>query len=286
MSEDQQLTVAELLARAQKDNPDAGKRRRRRRSLEEGGVSVAELTGSLKRVDARPPEPKHSSVPIDPPEEQAKDKASGAASAPREVGVEKVEVKRPEQSAAADSADAKKSAAADSAAPAESAEPSAPSADETAVLPKVGPGVSRPVKIAPEKSAAADSADSAAPAAPKKSAAADSAAPAAPKKSAAADSADLKQSAAADSADDADDTINPIMLVLLVFFGLILGVLGFLAFQWIWANAATAVAVIAGIVAVVAVIFGVKALRTGNDALTVTMAGIAAAVMAFGPALI
>lgn len=244
MSEDQQLTVAELLARAQKDNPDAGKRRRRRRSLEEGGVSVAELTGSLKRVDARPPEPKHSSVPIDPPEEQAKEKASGAASAPREVEVEKVEVKRPEQSAAADSA-----------APAESAESSAPSADETAVLPKVGPGVSRPVKIAPEKSAAADSADSATP-------------------------------EVTEVAEDADDSINPIMLVLLVFFGLILGVLGFLAFQWIWANAATAVAVIAGIVAVVAVIFGVKALRTGNDALTVTMAGIAAAVMAFGPALI
>ena len=255
MSEDQQLTVAELLARAQKDNPDAGKRRRRRRSLEEGGVSVAELTGSLKRVDARPPEPRHSSVPIDPPEEQAKDKASGAASAPREVEVEKVEVKRPEQSAAADSA-----------APAESAESSAPSADETAVLPKVGPGVSRPVKIAPEKSAAADSADL--------------------KQSAAADSADSATPEVTEVAEDADDSINPIMLVLLVFFGLILGVLGFLAFQWIWANAATAVAVIAGIVAVVAVIFGVKALRTGNDALTVTMAGIAAAVMAFGPALI
>lgn len=266
MSEDQQLTVAELLARAQKDNPDAGKRRRRRRSLEEGGVSVAELTGSLKRVDARPPEPKHSSVPIDPPEEQAKEKASGAASAPREVEVEKVEVKRPEQSAAADSAGTKKSAAADSAAPSESAESSAPSADETAVLPKVGPGVSRPVKIAPEKSAAADSADL--------------------KQSAAADSADSATPEVTEVAEDADDSINPIMLVLLVFFGLILGVLGFLAFQWIWANAATAVAVIAGIVAVVAVIFGVKALRTGNDALTVTMAGIAAAVMAFGPALI
>ena len=255
MSEDQQLTVAELLARAQKDNPDAGKRRRRRRSLEEGGVSVAELTGSLKRVDARPPEPKHSSVPIDPPEEQAKEKASGAASAPREVEVEKVEVKRPEQSAAADSA-----------APAESAESSAPSADETAVLPKVGSGVSRPVKVAPEKSAAADSADL--------------------KQSATADSADSATPEVTEVADDADDSINPIMLVLLVFFGLILGVLGFLAFQWIWANAAPAVSVIAGIVAVVAVIFGVKALRTGNDALTVTMAGIAAAVMAFGPALI
>lgn len=272
MSEDQQLTVAELLARAQKDNPDAGKRRRRRRSLEEGGVSVAELTGSLKRVDARPPEPKHSSVPIDPPEEQAKEKASGAASAPREVEVEKVEMKRPEQSAAADSA-----------APAESADSAAPSADETAVLPKVEPGVSRPVKTAPEKSAAADSADAAAPAVPKQSAAADSADL---KKSAAADSADSATPEVTEVAEDADDSINPFMLVLLVFFGLILGVLGFLAFQWIWANAATAVAVIAGIVAVVAVIFGVKALRTGNDALTVTMAGIAAAVMAFGPALI
>ena len=34
MSEERQLTVAELLARAQQDNPEAGKRRRRRRSLE------------------------------------------------------------------------------------------------------------------------------------------------------------------------------------------------------------------------------------------------------------
>ena len=38
--------------------------------------------------------------------------------------------------------------------------------------------------------------------------------------------------------------------------------------------------------AVLAVIFGVRAMRTGKDALTVTMAGIAAVVMAFGPALI
>lgn len=258
MSEDQQLTVAELLARAQKDNPEAGKRRRRRRSLEDGGVSVAELTGSLKRVDARPQESKHSSVPIDPPEEQAPAKeksksaaADSAASTPRKVEVEKVEVKRP----------------------AKVKDAPAPSAGDTAVLRKVeSGGVSRPVKVKPE-----------APAKPTEDAEVTGKIPVveeAPKQSAAADSTVPAE------AEDGDDSINPIMLVLLVFCGLILGVLGFLAFQWIWAHAATAVAIIAGIVAVVAVIFGVKALRTGNDALTVSMAAIAAAVMAFGPALI
>ena len=69
MSDDSQLTVAELLSRAQKENPGAEQpRRRRRRSLDEGGVSVAELTGSLRKVEARPVESKHSSVPIDPVE--------------------------------------------------------------------------------------------------------------------------------------------------------------------------------------------------------------------------
>ncbi|MBV7302110.1 hypothetical protein [Corynebacterium sp. TAE3-ERU2] len=64
---DQQLTVAELLARASKENGDQAprKRRRRRRSLEEGGVSVAELTGSIPKVDKTPEQPKHTSQPID-----------------------------------------------------------------------------------------------------------------------------------------------------------------------------------------------------------------------------
>lgn len=71
MSEDKQLTVAELLARAGSDNRDGGASRpRRRRSLEDGGVSVAELTGSLKKVEAQPVESKHSSVPIDAPAEE------------------------------------------------------------------------------------------------------------------------------------------------------------------------------------------------------------------------
>lgn len=85
MSDDKQLTVAELLARAGKENSDgqgtAGAqggsgarksggdsekpRRRRRRSMEDGGgVSVAELTGSFPKVTAKPKESKHGS-PID-----------------------------------------------------------------------------------------------------------------------------------------------------------------------------------------------------------------------------
>lgn len=86
MSDDKQLTVAELLARAGKEDSDAdgtsggrarsGKegsekpRRRRRRSMEDGGgVSVAELTGSFPKVTAKPKESKHGS-PIDEPDGQ------------------------------------------------------------------------------------------------------------------------------------------------------------------------------------------------------------------------
>ncbi len=55
MSEER-VTVAELMARRQAEGstPDAP-RRRRRRSLEEGGVSVQELTGSIPRVKAEGP---------------------------------------------------------------------------------------------------------------------------------------------------------------------------------------------------------------------------------------
>ena len=55
MSEEK-LTVAELLARRQKEGaPSEPPRLRRRRSLEEGGVSVQELTGSIPRVKAGEP---------------------------------------------------------------------------------------------------------------------------------------------------------------------------------------------------------------------------------------
>ncbi|MDY3128061.1 MAG: hypothetical protein SOW59_08080 [Corynebacterium sp.] len=70
MADEKQLTVAELLARNAKeraggaDNTDGTPRRRRRRSLEEGGISVAELTGSLPKVTEAPPQSRHSNVDI------------------------------------------------------------------------------------------------------------------------------------------------------------------------------------------------------------------------------
>lgn len=60
MADEKQLTVAELLARNAKEHAGAeseggSRRRRRRRSLEDGGVSVAELTGNLEKVTATGP---------------------------------------------------------------------------------------------------------------------------------------------------------------------------------------------------------------------------------------
>nr|WP_120490951.1 hypothetical protein [Corynebacterium lactis] len=55
MSEER-LTVAELMARRQQEGKTSDvPRRRRRRSLEEGGISVQELTGSIPRVNAEGP---------------------------------------------------------------------------------------------------------------------------------------------------------------------------------------------------------------------------------------
>lgn len=70
MADKNKLTVAELLARdkkarGEKDGKDDKRSRPHRRSLDEGGISVAELTGNLKKVEASPAEAKHTSVSID-----------------------------------------------------------------------------------------------------------------------------------------------------------------------------------------------------------------------------
>lgn len=71
---DKQLTVAELLARSGgSGNSSSTPRRRRRRSLEEGGISVAELTGNIPKVPSKPMESKHSNVPIDQENENRQD---------------------------------------------------------------------------------------------------------------------------------------------------------------------------------------------------------------------
>lgn len=279
---DKQLTVAELLARAEKENPSATRRPRRRRSLEDGGVSVAELTDSFKKVNVKPVEAKHSSVPIDAPAEPAK-------TVKQEKPAEKpAKQEKPEEAVA-------------------KAKPTQapPAEDDTHVIPVVREGAAKPAgkpaekpagKLAEkpvEKPAEKPAAQATAPAA----AAAAVAAPQSEEKPVEEVVVD-KQDAELDLFENdlpdedvrdievEDASINPILMVLLVGLGVLLGVLGFLAFKWLWAHVIPVVAVLLGIVAVVSVVFGVRAMRTGRDGLNMALAGIAAAVMAFGPALI
>lgn len=254
MSEDKQLTVAELLARAQKTNPDVGKRPRRRRSLEEGGVSVAELTGSFKAVDARPAEAKHSSVPLDAPAEPAPAKPEPAAEKP---AAEKPAAAKPAAEKPVDPPVAK--AAQDS-----------PSEDETTQI-RVVEDTKEPAQRTRTESAEKPAEEDALDLFDDEHA----------------EDVDVEKAEAAEVAEiDDDGAVNPIMLVLFVFIGVVLGVLGFMLFSWIWANLATALAAILGAAAVAGVVFGVRAMHTGRDGLTMTLAGVAALVMAFGPALL
>ncbi len=274
---DKQLTVAELLARAEKENPSATRRPRRRRSLEDGGVSVAELTDSFKKVNVKPVEAKHSSVPIDAPAEPAK-------TVKQEKPAEKpAKQEKPEEAVA-------------------KAKPTQapPAEDDTHVIPVVREGAAKPAgkpaEKPVEKPAEKPAAQATAPAAPAAAAAA-VAVPQSEEKPVEEVVVD-KQDAELDLFENdlpdedvrdievEDASINPILMVLLVGLGVLLGVLGFLAFKWLWAHVIPVVAVLLGIVAVVGVVFGVRAMRTGRDGLNMALAGIAAAVMAFGPALI
>lgn len=165
MAEDKQLTVAELLARSSKERERRGAseqgtdgteapRRRRRRSLDEGGISVAELTGSIKRVQSEPARSRHAETTTS---------AASAASATKKTSQPSA------SSTPAKSAPAK--SAATSAKPASAAKPTSevkaepekkadtPSTDDTTVISKVEADAQKSeAKPSASKSATADSA--------------------------------------------------------------------------------------------------------------------------------
>lgn len=257
MSEQKQLTVAEILARAQKENPELGTRRRRRRSLEDGGVSVAELTGSIKKVEAKPAESRHSSVPIDAPAEKPAEPAEPAApkNEPKaeQPEVKKAELKQPEPKRVERASE-----------------------DETAVIKKVSDAPTAP---APKAEAPKTEAPKPAPivdldAAPTK----------------VEELEELDEFEGAEDLEGAEDTeeagVNPITLVLMVFLGVVLGILGFMLFKWLWTSTPTAVAAILGVITVAGSVYAARAIGTGRDWLSVGLAGVAAVVIAFGPALL
>lgn len=330
---DKQLTVAELMARAQQDNPDAQPRRRRRRSLDEGGVSVAELTGSLKAVDARPAEVKHSSVPIDsdakpadpaqpaqPP--QPSQSAPSTQSAPKPAASKKIDVK-PEKAAPEDKTTTTTQA--------EKVAPAQPKPVEKPAKPAVkSPVPERPAQPTLQPKAEAASRDSFKAVAPQPSKTeqtgpisrvvslgdrpaadqsqqggtltkerGDVAKPAFREPEA--DSEVTQESPVvrdehmpeepvyrndAPAEVEVDNSVNPIMLVLLVFAGLVVGVLMFLGFQYLWSSLNPFLAGVLALAVTGGVVMLVRAMKTGRDALTMTLAALAGAVMTFGPALV
>ena len=338
---DKQLTVAELMARAQKENPEAQPRRRRRRSLDEGGISVAELTGSLKAVDARPAEVKHSSVPIDDEPEKSDMPKAPAQPKPAETA------KKPAVTPAKPAAAAKPTEAAEKPSAKPESEPEAkqstsvkvePAAAKPATpsVPKTGskPAPKSEAPVKPETPVQEEQKEQPKPQAEAPTRSSFKAVAPQPKKTeqtgpitrvvdfgdrpdrevkeerehvdkrAAAEPSDIEatqetpvvrdehlpeETVRADDVHEEyeeDNSVNPIMLVLLVFAGLVVGVLVFLGFQYLWTSlnpllvGALALAVTGGVVLLV------RAMKTGRDALTMTLAALAGAAMTFGPALV
>ena len=324
---DKQLTVAELLARAEKENPSGARRPRRRRSLEDGGVSVAELTDSFKKVEAKPAEVKHSSVPIDAPSDTPKKtptqapkpEPTPAAPKPEPKPVSKVApkpVQKAETKVAPKPADKPAQAESVKLRPAAKPAEQAPKPAEKPAAAPVSKPVSKPVdKPAPAPAAStttkvqpasddttvlrkveAEPEDEAKPEGKAEPVVKQELAQSddtgeirtvdAPEPQAREDSLDAPEAEYDTDYEVEEASVNPILLVLLVFFGVLLGVLGFLAFKWLWANTMAIVAVLVGGAAVAAVVAAVGAMAGSRDKVTMIIAGLAAAVVAFGPALL
>ena len=259
MADEKQLTVAELMARNAKNRPDgATSSRRRRRSLEEGGVSVAELTGNLEKVKATPAEAKHSSVSIDetapvipaPKKEedkQAEDKQSEVKQPAAARGAA-VRVEKPKADTKADAEEKRHQ----------------PSTEDTHVIQRV--------KDEPEKEAEGSKAPAAAPAVP-------------------AEPAEPTQAAELEEYDDEEDyeeeeKLNPFAVVLLALVGIVLGAVVFKGFEVLWENFSRIVVLILAVVVTGVIVGIVHALRTNRDGLSMFLAAIAGLVLPFGPLLV
>lgn len=264
MSEEGKLSVADLLAR-QGGEQTTSRPRRRRRSLEEGGVSVAELTGNLPVVDSVPEQPRHTSVPLDAELEEALQA-------------------QPEDADKADEAAAKP------------AKPT-PAADETKVIPKVKdqPEAKSAVEPAakpaeePSAKAAAEPADPAVPAvsalfAPSERTETAQAAEGHPLFDAGDTSSEERDTEALDTEDGA--RVSILAVILMSAIAVVLGAALFKGFEYLWANMGLPVAPILALLATAGIVGIVHVMRTERDRLSMLLAALAGAVLTFGPALI
>lgn len=285
MADKKQLTVAELLARNAKDRSGEEKSpRRRRRSLDEGGISVAELTGNLEKVKATPAEAKHSSVSIDetapvipaPKKETTKQEASPKKAEPKEA------------QKAAQKTDKPQAAAVPVEKPAESEpKPSQPSDDDTRVIHKVK---DEPKKKAGDK--AEKKVETKTDAKPEVK----TAAPVNEKpRDAAEDTFNTGElEAVDDDVDEYDDDydeedegkLNPFAVVLLALVGIVLGAIVFKGFEILWDRFDRLVVLVLGVVVTGVIVGIVHALRTSRDGLSMFLAAVAGLVLTFGPLLV
>ena len=342
MADKKKLTVAELLARDKKARGEKGgkddkRSRRHRRSLDEGGISVAELTGNLKKVEASPAEAKHTSVSID--EDAPVIRAPKAADATDADAAKKSTDKPASQSAATTAAQpaapkaapktaakaapkaapksADKPAAKAAAKPAQTAKPAAaaaaqeaakknqPSADDTAVIQRVGKEKADDAKPAAEKPAAdKTSADKATAAKADKDAKA-AGAGAATAGAGAAAAASVPASKKAGVAKDAEETgnlpkveddeewiegehekLNPVSILLMIVAGILLAIVIFKGFEILWDSFPRLVVAILAL-CVTAIMVGVThALRTARDGFSMFLAGFTGLILTFGPLLL
>lgn len=293
MSEEQ-LTVAELLARSGKSSSGSGSRRRRRRSLEEGGISVAEFTGSIPRVTEKPEDARHTTSPIDSTADKAEQEPQQEATKPAAKKPATPEVTQPE-------------AAKPQAKQPEATKPKRESRDDdTMVLRVFTDGESAPLTTGSFLAVPQQTAQKSESHTPTQEADATSVLPKVvvededePADIAEEDDFFPEDDEDIEGFDDTDDayyddevaeedekpSIASIVVTAIVAF--IIGVLVFYAFMSLWASSLMPlIVIVAALVVTVAIGVAVHSLKTGKDTLTTVLATVTGLVLTFGPALI
>lgn len=301
MADKKKLTVAELLARDKKARGEKGgkddkRSRRHRRSLDEGGISVAELTGNLKKVEASPAEAKHTSVSID--EDAPVIRAPKAAEATDADSAKKSTDKPASQSAAKAAAKPAQTAKPAAAAAAQEAEKkNQPSADDTAVIQRVGKAKADDAKPAATKPAAekpkADKGAKAAGAGAAAAGAGAAAAAAVPASKKAGVAKDAEETGNLPKVEDDEEWIeeeheklNPVSILLMIVAGILLAIVIFKGFEILWDSFPRLVVAILAL-CVTAIMVGVThALRTARDGFSMFLAGFTGLILTFGPLLL
>lgn len=293
MSEEQ-LTVAELLARSGKSSSESGSRRRRRRSLEEGGISVAEFTGSIPRVTEKPEDARHTTSPIDSTADKAEQEPQKEATKPAAKKPATPEVTQPE-------------AVKPQAKQPEATKPKRESRDDdTMVLRVFTDGESAPLTTGSFLAVPQQTAQKSESHTPTQEADATSVLPKVvvededePADIAEEDDFFPEDDEDIEGFDDTDDayyddevaeedekpSIASIVVTAIVAF--IIGVLVFYAFMSLWASSLMPlIVIVAALVVTVAIGVAVHSLKTGKDTLTTVLATVTGLVLTFGPALI